>query len=318
MSAKLIKKFVNRRSLENLEKIPTGSLVLDFLLEGGIPRGKIIELWGGESTGKTTLCLNIANEFAKRDFSVLFIDLEDSITAEYLEKLNIAETVDFWKTPTTMDVITTILGLNKKEEPLVGQYHLIIIDSVAALRPDNENFGGMAKLLSFFLSNFLELNRKLPPDKKTTLLLTNQLRANVSAPFGGQTEAGGYALKHYVHLRIRTDKIKTDKANQKVTINFTVAKSKTCIPYTSATVVFDYAQSRFVKGDELYTLADLFEMLEKENGVIKFKPEYGLGMPEYKREGNVISWLDENADKVEPIIRQKMEEFFKNGGLASV
>lgn len=307
--SKIIRKFLKVNELDRQEKIPSGSLILDFLLEGGIPVGKIIEFWGSESSGKSTFALTAANNFLQKGYNVLYIDLEDSLSYEYVKKLGINENLEVWKNPTTKEVVYSILGL-EKEESLIGQYRLIIIDSISTFRDEGNPHYGSAKLISSFLSYFLEINRKLPFSEKTTLIFTNQIRANIGSFGNSQTSSGGYALKHYTHLRIRFDKSKIDPIKKTFVINISIPKSKTCLPFSSASILFDYKNSRVITGDEILTIAQILNLCEKENGVYKFR-DVGIEVPELKQEARIIRFLDENKDKIIPVLREKMEEYIK-------
>lgn len=310
-----LKNFLKPSDLEELERISTGSLVFDFILEGGIPRGKVVEFWGKESSGKSTFALLTAKNAIESGIDCLYIDLEDSLTKEYLDRLGI-QNLYIWKNPTTKEIISEILGLNKSE-PLVGKIGMIIIDSIAAFKDDDNPHYGAAKLISFFLSHFIELNRKLPAKQKTTLLITNQVRATISNFKGpSETSSGGYALKHYTHLRVRFDKSKIDQTKGTVVINISLPKSKTSIPYSTASILFDYVNSKIVVGEELFTMLNLFDFCEKENGVFKLKLPQEISeqlgdIKEFKQEARFIKFLESKKDVLEPFIRETMAKYFQ-------
>jgi len=310
------KRFQKIEDMYRMEKYPTGSLVLDLLLEGGIPKGKIIELWGAPSGGKTTLALMFARSMLEHGKSVLYIDLEDSLTREYLERLGI-EGLDVYLPDTSMEAIQTIIGTDT-EPGLIGVYDMIIFDSVAAIQPDSNTFGGaIARVISQFLLNFIDQNRKLPPAKKTTLVLINQIRAKIgNTPFQQLTESGGYALQHYVQLKLKVDRVKLDKEKQIHIIGVSIPKSKTCTPYTSCEIPYSYVEGRLIKGEEMFMLLNFFDMIEKKDGeyVILTDPQIKL---QIKQDHQLKKWLDKDGEeqrRVYETLKKKVEEYASQQG----
>lgn len=190
--------------IAQVEVIPTGSISLDFALGiGGIPRGRIVEIYGPESSGKTTICLHILAEAQKRGGTAAFIDAEHALDIGYARKIGVNASDLLVSQPENgeqaLEICETLVRSNAVD--------IIIIDSVAALVPRAEiegemgdpTMGTQARLMSQALRKLTSAISK----SKTTVIFTNQLRSKIGVMFGNpETTTGGNALKFYASIRM--------------------------------------------------------------------------------------------------------------------
>lgn len=226
-------------SVKKVEAIPTGALSLDLALGvGGIPRGRVIEIYGPEAGGKTTLSLHIAAQAQKMGGTVAFIDAEHALDPVYAKSIGVDVDELFVSQPDSGEQALEIA------EKLVssGAIDLIIIDSVAALVPRAEIEGQMgdahvglqARLMSQALRKLTSLLNKT----KTSIIFINQLRQKIGIMFGNpETTPGGLALKFYSSVRIDVRKIENLKKGDEVIgtrVRAKVIKNKVAPPYRQA------------------------------------------------------------------------------------
>jgi recombination protein RecA len=217
--------------IENIKKFPSGLLCLDYILNGGLPSGRIIEMYGWESSGKTTMCLLIAAEVQRLGGLVALVDAEHAHDPAYAANLG----VDVEKMITMQpyggeDALRAVEKLTS-----TGKVQLIIIDSVASLVPECEIEAEMGKQFvgtqARMMSQALRKLTAIAAQTKTTLIFINQLRNKVGVVYGNpETTPGGLALKFYASLRFKVNKkakIK-DKADKVIghIIEVKVDKSK--------------------------------------------------------------------------------------------
>ncbi len=222
----------------DIDAIPTGSLSLDLALGvGGIPKGRIIEIYGTESSGKTTLALHITAEAQKRGELVAFVDAEHALDPEYSKKIGVKVNDLLISQPDTGEQALEIV------ETLVrsGSVGLIIIDSVAALTPKAEIEGEMgdrhmalqARLMSQALRKLTAITAK----SGTTVIFINQIRMKIGIVFGNpETTPGGKALKFYSSVRIElrsSVKIKQGEDIIGNRVKAKVVKNKVAAPFKS-------------------------------------------------------------------------------------
>ena len=223
--------------------IPTGALTLDIALGiGGIPRGRVIEIYGAESSGKTTLALHIIAETQKRGGIAAFIDVEHALDYVYAKNLGV-DVENLWVSqPDTGEQALGIVETLIKS----GAVDLIVVDSVAALAPQGEiegnigdsHIGLQARLMSQALRKITGILGK----SNTSLIFTNQIRQKISTGFpgyGGPSEVttGGMALKFYASVRLEIKKIETLKKGEEVRglrARVRVVKNKMAPPYRNA------------------------------------------------------------------------------------
>jgi len=289
------------------ETIPTGSLSLDIALGvGGIPRGRVSEIYGPEGSGKTTLCQHIVAEAQKMGGTAAYIDMEHALDPVYAARCGVDIDNLLVSQPDTGEQALEIA------ETLVrsGAVDVVVIDSVAALVPRSEIEGDMgdptmgvqARLMSQAL-------RKLSGainQTKTAVIFTNQLRQKIGVMFGNpETTTGGQALKFYSSVRLDVRRIQSIKVGEEVIGNRTrvkVVKNKVAPPFRSAEfdIMFNEGIS---KAGDILDLATKFEVIQKRGAFFSYGDiRIGQG-----RE-NAKDYLRQNPDltnEIENIIRQK-------------
>lgn len=228
----------------SVETIPTGILSLDKALGvKGIPKGRIIEIFGPESSGKTTICLSIIAQTQKNGGIAAFIDAEHALDPEWAKTLGVKLEDLLVSQPDTGEQALEIA------ETLIrsGGVDLIIIDSVAALVPKSEIEGEMGEaqigLQARLMSQALRKLTGIVSKSKTTVIFTNQIRLKVGVMFGNpETTPGGLALKFYASVRMDVRKIETLKKNGQVygaRIRVKIVKNKVASPFREAEFVIN-------------------------------------------------------------------------------
>jgi recombination protein RecA len=223
----------------NIPAISTGSLGLDVALGiGGVPRGRIIEVYGPESSGKTTLALNIVAQAQKQGGQAAFIDAEHALDVAYARKLGVKTDELLISQPDTGEQALEIT------ETLVrsGAVDVIVVDSVAALTPRAEIEGEMGDahmgLQARLMSQALRKLTGAISKSNTTLVFINQIRMKIGVMFGNpETTTGGNALKFYASVRLDIRKISAVKEGEEVTggrVRVKVVKNKIAPPFRSA------------------------------------------------------------------------------------
>ncbi|MFT3891607.1 MAG: recombinase RecA [Anaerolineales bacterium] len=289
------------------EAYPTGSLSLDIALGvGGIPRGRITEIYGPESSGKTTLCQHIIAEAQKMGGVAAFIDMEHALDPIYAARVGVDIDNLLVSQPDTGEQALEIV------ETLVrsGGVDVVVVDSVAALVPRSEIEGDMgdstmgvqARLMSQAL-------RKLSGainQTKTAVIFTNQLRQKIGVMFGNpETTTGGQALKFYASVRLDVRRIQAIKVGDEVIGNRTrvkVVKNKVAPPFRTAEfdIMFNEGIS---KAGDILDLATKFEVIQKRGAFFSYGDiRVGQG-----RE-NAKDYLRQNPDlmnEIDAVIRQK-------------
>jgi recombination protein RecA len=290
-----------------IDAIPTGSLSLDLALGiGGIPRGRITEIYGPESSGKTTICQHIVAEVQKVGGTAAYVDMEHALDPIYAAKCGVDVDNLLVSQPDTGEQALEIT------ETLVrsGAVDLVVIDSVAALVPRSEiegdmgdaQMGAMARLMSQAL-------RKLSGainQTKTSVIFTNQLRMKIGVMFGNpETTTGGNALKFYASVRLDVRRIQSIKIGAEIVGNRTrvrVIKNKVAPPFRTAEFDIMYNEGISKVGD-LIDLATQLGIVDKRGAFFSFN-ETRLGQgrensKEYLRQNPAL------ADEIEAIIRQR-------------
>ena len=293
-----------------IEAIPTGALSLDIALGiGGVPRGRIIEVFGPESSGKTTLALHIVAEAQKMEGEAAFIDAEHALDPVYAKKLGVDIDNLIVSQPDTGEQALEIT------ESLVrsGALDVIVVDSVAALVPKAEIDGDMgdshmglqARLMSQALRKLAGAINK----SKTVLIFINQLREKIGVMFGNpETTTGGRALKFYASVRMDIRKIENIKQDGEVKgnrVRVKVIKNKVAPPFREAEFDIVYGQGISKEGNILDMAVNL-DIVEKAGSWFSYNGErIGQG-----RE-NVKKYLKENPKMLEEIEGKVREDFEK-------
>lgn len=279
----------------SVSAIPTGAVNLDIALGiGGIPRGRVVEIFGPESSGKTTLALHIVAEDQKQDQTCAFIDAEHALDAEYAENLGVDIDNLILSQPDTGEQ-----GLDIAESLVrSGAVDLIVIDSVAALVPRAEIEGEMGDshvgLQARLMSQALRRLTGVIAKSNTTVIFINQLREKVGVMFGSpETTPGGRALKFYSSVRLDIRRIKTITQGDNSIGSRTrvkVVKNKVAPPFKVVEFDIMYGKGISKSGVLLDTAVDM-DIVDKAGSWFSYKDEkLGQG-----RE-NVKDLLEENPE----------------------
>lgn len=296
----------------NIETIPTGALGLDIALGvGGVPRGRVVEIFGPESSGKTTVALHIIAEAQKAGGEAAFIDAEHALDPVYAKNLGVNIDNLIVSQPDTGEQALEIA------EALVrsGAIDVIVIDSVAALVPKAEIDGEMgdahvglqARLMSQALRKLSGVINK----SKTTAIFINQLREKVGVMFGNpETTPGGRALKFYASVRLDVRRIESIKQGNEVIGNRTrvkVVKNKVAPPFKEAEFDIMYGQGISKEGNTLDVAVNL-DIINKSGAWYSYNDQkIGQG-----RE-NTKQFLRDNPDilrEIEGKIRENYNQAF--------
>lgn len=224
---------------QKIDVIPTGCLTLDIALGiGGIPRGRVIEIYGPESSGKTTVSLHIIAEAQKMGGTAAFIDAEHALDPDYAAKLGVITNDLLLSQPDNGEQALNICEMLVKS----GSVDIVVVDSVAALTPKAEIDGEMGDthvgLQARMMSQALRKLTAIINKSNTTVIFINQLREKVGVMFGSpETTTGGKALKFYASIRLDVRKIDTIKDGTNIVGNRTkvkVVKNKLAPPFKVA------------------------------------------------------------------------------------
>lgn len=293
---------------KDIDVIPTGCLTLDYALGvGGLPRGRIIEIYGPESSGKTTVALHVVAETQKLGGVAAFIDAEHALDPNYAGKLGVDINNLYVSQPDTGEQALEIT------EQLVrsGGVDIVVVDSVAALTPKAEIDGEMGDsfigLQARLMSQALRKLTSVIAKSNTLVIFINQLREKVGVMFGSpETTPGGKALKFYSSVRIDVRKVETLKSGQDMVGSRTrvkVVKNKVAPPFKQAEFDIMYGEGISRIGC-LLDMALEFGIVEKSGSWFS----YNGGRVGQGRD-NVIAYLKntpELADEIEKLIREKM------------
>jgi recombination protein RecA len=296
-----------------IETFPSGSLSLDLALGGGIPKSRIIEVFGPESSGKTTLALHAIAQVQKRGGKAAFIDAEHALDVQYAKKIGVDIDSLLVSQPDDGEQALEIT------ETLVrsGGLEIIVIDSVAALTPRAEIEGMMGDshmgLQARLMSQALRKLTSIVSKTNCSVIFINQMRMKIGVMFGNpETTTGGNALKFYASLRLdvrRIDKI-TEKGENEQTIvgnrtRVKVVKNKIAPPFRQAEFDILYAQGISREGDIL-DLGVKYGIIEKAGAYFRAGEEtLGQGREQAR------TYLKQNpklADKLDKEIRETVKK----------
>lgn len=289
----------------DVETTPSGSLSLDLALGGGIPRGRIVEIYGPESSGKTTLTLHAIAEIQKSGGTAAFIDAEHALDPAYAKRIGVDVENLLLSQPDNgeqaLEITETLVRSNAVD--------LIVVDSVAALVPRAEIEGDMGDshmgLQARLMSQALRKLTGVINRSKTTVIFINQIRMKIGVMFGNpETTTGGNALKFYASVRMDIRRISQIKAGDSVIGNrarVKVVKNKIAPPFREAEFDIMYNQGISKAGDIL-DLATNANIVEKAGAWFSYSGEkIGQGREAAK------TYLEENP-KVQEEIAKKVRE----------
>ena len=292
----------------NIELIPSGSLSLDLALGGGYPKGRIIEIYGPESSGKTTLALHAIAEVQKTGGQAAFIDAEHALDPSYAEKIGVQIDNLLISQPDNgeqaLEICETLVRSNAVD--------LIVVDSVAALTPKAEIDGDMGDaqmgLQARLMSQAMRKLTAILSKSKATVIFINQIRMKLGVMFGNpETTTGGNALKFYASVRVDIRRIGQIKNGEDIIGNRTkikVVKNKIAAPFRTAEFDIMYNEGISKVGDVL-DLAVQYGVLDKAGAFLKYNGEtIGQGREAVKR---VFKENPELFSKIEEKVRTKAE-----------
>ncbi|MFT7722505.1 MAG: recombinase RecA [Roseateles sp.] len=295
-------------ALEDIQVVSTGSLGLDIALGvGGLPRGRVIEIYGPESSGKTTLTLQVIAEMQKLQGVCAFIDAEHALDVQYAQKLGVDLTDLLISQPDTGEQALEIVDALVRS----GSVDLIVIDSVAALTPKAEIEGEMGDSLPGLQARLMsQALRKLTATiKKTncTVIFINQIRMKIGVMFGSpETTTGGNALKFYASVRLDIRRIGSIKKGDEVIGSETkvkVVKNKVSPPFKTAEFDILYGEGISREG-EIVDMGVVAKVVDKSGAWYAYQGEkIGQG------KDNAREFLRENPDiahEIENKIRESL------------
>ena len=291
-----------------VECIPTGSISLDLALGGGIPKGRVVEIYGPESSGKTTLTLHAIAEIQKQGGTAAFIDAEHALDPAYAKRIGVDVENLLLSQPDNgeqaLEIVETLVRSNAVD--------LIVVDSVAALVPRAEIEGDMGDshmgLQARLMSQALRKLTGVISRSNATVIFINQIRMKIGVMFGNpETTTGGNALKFYASVRMDIRRIAQIKAGEEIIGNRTrvkVVKNKVAPPFRQAEFDIMYNQGISKSGDILDLAVDK-DIVEKSGAWFAYGGEkIGQGREAAKK------YLEENP-KVQAEIAKKVREAAK-------
>lgn len=261
----------------SIDFIPTGSLGLDAALGiGGLPRGRIIEIFGPESSGKTTLALHVIAEAQKKGGICAFVDAEHALDPEYARKIGVKLPELLISQPDTgeqaLEIVESLVRANSID--------VIVVDSVAALTPKDEIEGDMgssqmgkqARLMSQALRKLTAITAK----SNTIIIFINQIRMQIGVMFGNpETTTGGKALKFYTSVRLDIRRIAQIKKGEEIVggrVRVKVVKNKVAAPFK--TTEFDLLYNEGISREgEIIALGEKYDILQKSGSSYKYNEQ---------------------------------------------
>ncbi|MGC4029954.1 MAG: recombinase RecA [Steroidobacteraceae bacterium] len=292
----------------DVEAVSTGSLGLDIALGiGGLPRGRVVEIYGPESSGKTTLTLQVVAEVQKAGGTAAFVDAEHALDPSYAQKLGVNIDDLLVSQPDTGEQALEITDMLVRS----GAVDVVVVDSVAALTPKAEIEGEMGELQVGLHARLMsQALRKLTGNIKrsnTIVIFINQIRMKIGVMFGNpETTTGGNALKFYASVRLDIRRIGAIKSGEEVVGNQTrvkVVKNKVSPPFREAEFEIMYGQGISREG-EIIDLGSTHGIVEKSGAWYSYKGErIGQGKDNAR---NFLKEHPEIAQDIESQIRARL------------
>ena len=293
----------------DVELLPSGSLALDLALGGGYPKGRIIEIYGPESSGKTTLALHAIAEIQKQGGQAAFIDAEHALDPAYAKKIGVKTEDLLISQPDNgeqaLEICETLVRSNAVD--------LIVVDSVAALVPQAEIDGDMGDaqmgLQARLMSQAMRKLTGIISKSKATVIFINQIRMKIGVMFGNpETTTGGNALKFYASVRIDIRRIGQIKDGENIAGNRTkikVVKNKIAAPFRTAEFDIMYSEGISKTGDVL-DLGVTYGVIDKAGAFFKYNGEtLGQGREAVKK---LFREKPELMAEIEAKVREKAEQ----------
>ena len=293
----------------DVELLPSGSLALDLALGGGYPKGRIIEIYGPESSGKTTLALHAIAEIQKQGGQAAFIDAEHALDPAYAKKIGVKTEDLLISQPDNgeqaLEICETLVRSNAVD--------LIVVDSVAALVPQAEIDGDMGDaqmgLQARLMSQAMRKLTGIISKSKATVIFINQIRMKIGVMFGNpETTTGGNALKFYASVRIDIRRIGQIKDGENIAGNRTkikVVKNKIAAPFRTAEFDIMYNEGISKTGDVL-DLGVTYGVIDKAGAFFKYNGEtLGQGREAVKK---LFREKPELMAEIEAKVREKAEQ----------
>ncbi len=299
----------------DVDTISTGSIGVDEILGvGGVPRGRIVEIYGPESSGKTTLTLHIIAEAQKKDGIAAFIDAEHALDPDYAKKIGVNLDELLVSQPNSGEQALDIV------ESLVrgGKMDVIVIDSVAALTPKDEIEGDMGDYHvgkhARLMSQALRKLTAVVANSKTVVIFINQIRMKIGVMFGSpETTTGGNALKFYSSVRIDIRRIAQIKKGDEVVggrHRVKIVKNKVAAPFKQTEFDLIYNEGISQEG-EILALGEKYKIIEKRKATYWYTPEKGEEEKMGVGYDKTRQWLKENKKQKNEILKEikiKMKE----------
>lgn len=296
----------------NVDTVPTGSIAMDLALGvGGMPRGRIIEIYGGESSGKTTLSLHVIAEAQKRGGTCAFVDAEHAMDPDYARRIGVNTDDLLISQPDSGEQALQIVETLVK----TGDIDVIVVDSVAALTPQREiegeigdqHIGLQARMMSQAMRKLTGIMAKT----KTIVIFINQTRQKVGLVFGNpETTPGGLALKFYASVRVNLTRTAQIKGGDEIIgnrVKAKVVKNKVAAPFKTAEFDIYYNEGISKSGDALRTGLN-FGIVKQAGAFFSFEGEkIGQGTEASK------AWFREHPEAIEKIKLAAIEK----GGVKS-
>lgn len=299
----------------NIDAISTGSIGLDEALGvGGIPRGRVIEIYGPESSGKTTLTLHVIAEAQKAGGVCAFIDAEHALDPVYAKNIGVKVDNLLVSQPDTGEQALEIVDSLVRS----GNVSVVVVDSVAALTPKDEIEGDMgahhvgkqARLMSQALRKLTALVAK----SKTTVIFINQIRMKIGVMFGSpETTPGGKALKFYSSVRLDIRRIAQIKKGDDVVGSRTrvkVAKNKVAAPFRKTEFDIIYGEG-ISKNGELLALGEKYGLIQKAGASYTYTPAEGAKYPEEVKLGRGYDAARKKLEEETKVMNQLEKEIRK-------
>ena len=304
----------------DVDAIPTGSVGLDMALGvGGMPRGRMIEVFGPESSGKTTLALHIVAEAQKKNGICAYVDAEHALDPEYSKKLGVKINDLLISQPDTGEQALEIVDSLVRS----GKIDVIVIDSVAALTPKDEIEGDMGQThvgkQARMMSQAMRKLTAIVARSKTVVIFINQIRMQIGVMFGNpETTPGGKALKFYASVRLDIRRIAQIKKGEGIVGSRTrvkVVKNKVAAPFKQTEFDILYGEGISREG-EILALGEKFKIIEKSGASYSYLPDNKAGKNKSEEKislgrgyDSARTFLKENSKIANEILKEIRKRF---------